>query len=339
MSLEKIRIGVVAPSSKVPQVELRLGMRRIQKAGFLVDVHPHVKKEHLFFAGNDEERANAFYEYAADSEHAVLWCARGGSGIHRVLPLLHRLTLERGRPARKLLVSYSDGTALMEFVRKQWGWATLHGPMPSLRKFSLLESKEWDPLIQWIQGNSAKAAWDGQILKFLTSPPHKEVQASLVGGNLTVWNAFVGTPFQGNAKDALLFLEDVDEAHYRIDRMMQQQILSGSLDRVRGIVLGNFLNCRDHAPSILKKEPTARILTRVLTSPKPQELRPLRKTMKEIDGMKRIFSEVGNQLKIPVAWGLPVGHGPEVSPLPIGATYRLGVQGKFELLHWDWVKV
>ncbi len=332
---DRLKIGIVAPSSKIPKIELRLGVQKIREEGFQVDVHTQCNREHLFFAGTDEERAGAFFEYAANPSYFALWCARGGHGAIRVLPLLEKLTEERGVPPKKLLIGYSDVTALMEFVQKRWGWSILHAPMPSMRKFSILPKSDWKALSHLIRGQSEMPPL--KKLKFWANPPSEDLTAKMVGGNLTVWNCLLGTPFQANADNCILFLEDVDEGLYRVDRMVQQLLISKSLSKVRAILLGNFLNCLDRPPSILKVKPNSRNVNRLLTHAKPNELQPLRKPMKELKALKAIFSELGATLGIPVAYGLPVGHGPEVSPLPLNATYQLTPDGALYLKNWDWV--
>ncbi len=338
--LDSVKIGIVAPSSKIPPIELKLGVERIRQEGLIVEVHSQCRKSHLFFAGTDSERAGAFFEFAQNPDFSAIWCARGGHGAIRLLPLLDQMTQTHGVPQRKLLVGYSDVTALMEYVRCNWGWATLHAPMPSMRKFSLLESEDVSVITQWISQEPAKPIWSKKPLNFWTSPPSVAIQAPLVGGNLTVWNCLLGTPYEAKAKGSLLFLEDVDESLYRIDRMLQQLALTDSIRGVQGVVLGNFMNCRDYSPQVLKSEPSrlsARARKRMLEAPKPHELKSLRKVFHEITALKQIFGEWGDRLNIPVAFGLPVGHGPEVSPLPLGAEYRLSPNGEFSLLSWDWL--
>lgn len=336
--MKKISIGIVAPSSKAPRIELKMGISRLKKEGFIIDLHPQCAKGHLFFAGTDTERAEAFFEYASQSRHQVIWCARGGHGAIRILPLLEKMASDKGIPGKKLLVGYSDSTSLMEYVRRSWGWSTLHAPMPGLKKFSILEPDDWNSLSCWIRKESTPAPWAKKPLTFWTTPPEFPIQAPLVGGNLTVWASLLGTRFQGKADDSILFLEDVDESLYRIDRTLQQLLLAKAFDKVRAIVLGNFMNCRDHSPMVLKSVPPAKTMVRVLTSPKPSELKPLRKVMKESVALREIFQELGEKLRIPVAFGLPVGHGPELSSLPLGAEYRLLPQGQLELVNWDWMQ-
>jgi muramoyltetrapeptide carboxypeptidase len=332
-------IGIIAPSSKVPQIELEIGVERIQREGFLVQVHPQCRKEHLFFAGTDEERAQAFFEFAKDPEISVLWCARGGHGAIRLLALLEKLTQQEGIPSKKLLIGYSDATALMEFVRQRWGWSILHGPMPSMRKFSLLPSKDWAALAGWIKHKNPSAPWSKTSLKFWTPPPSKAIEGQLIGGNLTPWDCLTGTPIQPNSRGKILFFEEVDEGLYRMDRVLHHLNLAGRFHEIRAIVLGNFLNCRDAAPQVLKKKPEKKSTRRILTEPRPRELQPLRKLLPEMKGLQEIFKEIGRQHGIPVAFGLPVGHGPGVSPLPLGARYRLNPDGILELLEWDWLNL
>ena len=333
-----MKIGIVAPSSQVPQVELTLGIQKLREVGFEVVVHPQCKKSHLFFAGQDELRAQAFFEFAQDPQIEVLWCARGGYGAIRLLALLEKLTSEKGAPPPKLLVGYSDITALMDFVQKRWGWQVLHAPLPSLRKFSLLPQKDWRSIQDWVRKKPAHAPWEEKKLKFWSTPPTRTLQGVLEGGNLTVWTSLIGTPYQPDMRGKFVFFEDVDEALYRMDRMLQQIHLSGALTGVRAIVLGNFLNCKDASASVLSHLPAPRNRTRVLEAPKAQSLRPLRKVFSAEAGLKKIWGEFGERLGVPVVFGLPVGHGPQVSPLPLGARYELTPQGKLKLLQWEWLE-
>ena len=333
-----MKIGIIAPSSQVPQVELALGVEKLKDAGFQVYVHPQCRKSHLFFAGNDELRAQALYDSAQNPELDVLWCARGGYGAIRLLPLLEKLTEEKGVPPFKLIIGYSDITALMEFVQKRWGWSVLHSPLPSLRKFSLLPQQDWELIQSWVRKQPSPVHWEHQKLKFWGATPSQSIEGTLVGGNLTVWTSLIGTPYQPDVRGKLVFFEDVDEALYRMDRMLQQILLSGALKGVRALVLGNFLNCKDYSASVLRQAPTHRNRKRLLESPGPKDLQPLRKVFSPDLGLKKVWSELGERLGIPIAIRLPVGHGPEVSPLPLGARYELTPQGRLKLLQWNWLE-
>ena len=335
----RLPVGFVAPSSPVPQVEFGMGLGRLEKSGFLPFVHPSCMKRSGFFAGSDAERAEAFIEYAWNAELPVLWCARGGYGANRLLPLLDRSTRERGVPPRKLLVGYSDATALLEFVHSRWNWSTLHGAMPSFRSFLKMKRAEWDSTVEFVRGRSAVPPWarPGFSLKFLGGAPKDEVRGYLTGGNLSVWCALAGTPDMPTPRDRILFFEDVAEPFSRLDRMVQQLFQCGLFEGAKAVILGDFLECADGAPGVLRKEPSAGSRARVLKKPRPSELKPLRPVLSRIRSLEAVFGPVRDRYGIPVAYGLPVGHGPNYSPLPLNAEYALTGAGKLSLLHWDWI--
>src|SRR5205814_655063 len=149
-------------------------------------------------------------EMAADPKLDVLWIARGGYGATRLLPALEEWTAEHGAPPYKLLVGYSDATALHAFVQRRWGWSTLHGPMPGLRSFCKLSEDELSDVRGWMEGAGWVAPWSKRKLRFWTEAPAAPIEAELVGGNLTVLSALVGTPFMPALAGKFLFLEDVD---------------------------------------------------------------------------------------------------------------------------------
>lgn len=308
-------IGMIAPSSVVPKIQLLKGVERLRESGFSVSVHPQCLKKHLFFAGTDEERASALLEFAFDPRTQVLWSARGGYGSVRILSELLKQTRKKGNPPKKLLVGFSDSTALLEFVRSNWGWSILHAPMPGLKGFEDVSDVNWKNLIGLVGETKKTLQWSCPKLKFLSLK--REVTGQMIGGNLSVMASLIGTPYELNARGKILFLEDVDESFYRLDRMMTQLVLSGSLSGVKALVLGNFHRCEDRVPK---------------TAP------PLRKSMSLTSGLMAVFGTVGAQLKIPVVMGLPVGHGEAGMALPLGAEYHLSATGRLELLRWNGLK-
>ncbi len=314
-------IGIIAPSSQIPQIELGLGVRALEKAGFHVKVHPQVRQSHWFFAGKDSARAQSFLEYAFDPDVQIVWPARGGYGAMRILSLLDRWTKKYGKPPKKTLVGYSDCTALMEFVRSQWGWRTIHAPMPALRRFSALKSVEWKTLLAILRGESAGANFK---LKWISSPPRKPIHGPIVGGNLAVWHAMVGTPYLRVPRGAILFFEDIDESLARLDRMITSLILQGTFKNVGAVVLGDFLNCGDRPPTVLGTPVTARNREQLIHSPKPADFKPLRPAVNLSRVSREIFLQITEETGVPVAMGLPVGHGPGFMPLPMGEPVKVG---------------
>jgi len=333
------RIGIFAASSIVPVAEFNLGVTILRENGFEVTVHPQVLKHHFIFPGTDEERSGALYEMANDDRFDVLWAARGGYGASRLLPLLDQLTKDRGRPKRKkLLVGYSDVTVLHEFVRDHWGWATLHASMPAGISFARLKPEEWNATRACARGEQTSFAWEQTQLQFIASPPTQMISAELVGGNLSLWQCVLGTPYAGKASGRILFLEDVDERPYRIDRMMTQIVQAGGLDNVRAIVLGDFTSCDDEGNTCLKHLGPGEDPRNILDDTDKRERIPLRRTFTLDESLQKIFGSLGEKLKIPIAKGLPVGHGPNFSPLPLGATYTLSPQGRLAMMKWNWIQ-
>lgn len=326
MNERATRIGIFAASSVVPIFEFERGMQHLRANGFEPVIHEQVSKNHFTFSGTDEERAAAFYAYAIDPTLPVLWAARGGYGAARILPMLDELTTRHGRPPlKKLLVGYSDVTMLHEFVRTQWNWSTLHAPMPAASNFSTFDRAEFDAIVAYVRGQRADAPWARKPLTWLTDPPATPIRAELIGGNLSLWQTLAGTPWEPSAAGRILFFEDLGEAYYRIDRIVTHLVQARLLDGAAAIVLGDFCDCRDEDGQCW-------------ANAEGTEKKSLRRTFTEREAFDEIFGSVGRRLGIPIAYGLPVGHGPHFAPLPLGATYHLGADGVLALNAWSWFR-
>ena len=291
--LPAMRVVVVAPSGPVDRERLEGGVARLRGAGAEVEVHPHALAQTPLTAGTDEQRLAAVADAAWDSRSGVVWAARGGYGATRLLPALEKLTAQRGVPPRKLLVGYSDVTALHAFARRRWGWATLHGLMV------VNKGQEWpETLAAAAQGERPGAMAVG----WWTPPPAEAVEAELVGGNLALVAALCGTPDQIDAGGRLLFLEDVNEPLYKIDRMLMQLDQAGVTRGCRGLVLGTF----SHTD--------------------------------EVEGLtlREVVLDFAGRTGLPVAAGLPAGHGDDCRPVPLGATWRITPAGEAACAAWDW---
>ncbi|MDB5319913.1 MAG: Muramoyltetrapeptide carboxypeptidase [Phycisphaerales bacterium] len=317
--MANVSIALVAASSVVPRLDLETGADRLRAANFDVFCHPQCFDTHFTYAGDDQQRANALWQVANDNRFNIIWLARGGYGAARLLPLLDALTAQHGPPPRKLLVGYSDVTVLHEYARTRWHWPTLHAPMPAATNFGLYDPAHWRALLDLINGKHPGRAWGDRPLKWLNVPATAEVE--LVGGNLALWSSIAGTPYAPTpGRNRLVFFEDIGEKYYRIDRMLTQIRQAGLLDGVAALILGDFTNCDDDAPQLVRGPDDTKI--------------PLRRQFSKDEAFTEIFAS----LPFPVATGLPVGHGPNFAPLPLGATYRAAANGSFELIHWDWLE-
>lgn len=320
-----VSIGIFAASSVVPQIEFGIGIEHLKAHGFAPRIQPQVSSEHFIFAGSDEDRARSLYQLAVDPSMQILWAARGGYGAARLVPLLDRLTREHGVPsAGKLLVGYSDVTVLHEFVRQRWNWHTLHAPMPAAGDFSTIRQEEWQAIVHLVRGEKTPIPWETTELQWLTDRPTTPVRAHLIGGNLSLWASMAGTSVAAPGRGRILFFEDLSEAIYRIDRMVTQLVQSGAIDGASAILLGDFTNCNDENNQCLADRESG-------------TKKPLRAVYEQSEAFQRIFGDVGRRLGIPIAQGLPVGHGGRYSPLPLGATYELSPAGTLSLHHWDWL--
>lgn len=322
-----VNVGIVALSSVVPPVEFAAGAENLRSAGgFDVRVHPQVIGQHWLHAGNDETRAAALFEYAHDPAIDVVWCARGGYGAAKLMPILDRLTAERGvPPMKKLLVGYSDVTVMHEYVRNRWGWHTLHAVMPAAANFASLPPGDWSATLAAVtRSTPVEWPWAATPLRWITPPPAQAIEAPLIGGNLSLWQTLAGTPYAPPRRPHILFLEDLDERFYRIDRMMTHVAQSGLLDACTAVVLGDFTDCSDEVQTCRAPDPDA-----------PRQ--PLRPTYAFDDLLREVFAAIGQRQNLPIALGMPVGHGPNFAPLPLGARYRLEPGGALSLLEWPWL--
>jgi muramoyltetrapeptide carboxypeptidase len=316
-----MNIGITAPSSVVPSYELELGVRRLKKLGHEIVIHPQVYDNSFIYAGLAENRASAFYDFSVHPKLSVVWAARGGYGGLQFVDALDLICRKKGKPPqKKLFLGCSDSTVILEYVRREWKWHTLHALMPGVMTFQKMKAKDLKVLGQLIERPKAKT-WPAQRLKVITPVRGPVIQAPLVGGNLTVLTSMVGTPAWGSLAGKILFLEDISETPARIDRMLGQLRLSGCLTGVKAIVLGDFLECEDRVADVwIKKTKKA----------------PLRQRLLRKEWIPLLFGELGLKLGVPVFSGLPCGHGPGYLPLPIGAVYQLTPGGVLSLKQWGW---
>jgi muramoyltetrapeptide carboxypeptidase len=317
----RARVGIIATSSPAPLVELQLGAGRLQDEGFEVYLHPQVRHIETFFAGSDAERALALLDYAFDPELDVVWGARGGYGAVRILPILDEVVSQVGKPEPKTLVGFSDLTILLEYVRTRWGWRTIHGPMPATFHIERVKGADWDSFTEILAGG--KPGFD-----FKLEPVHRpksfgaaaSVRGPVVGGNLAMIQSVLGTPYAFDLKGKILFLEEIGEAPYRIDRMLQHLLLAGALEGVKAIVLGTFTHCDDSSPQVYAAPPKRG---------QKAKMKPLRRTLSGKDVFAAIFGEVGETLGIPVFQGIPVGHGNGPASIELGIASELTGKGRF----------
>ena len=217
----------------------------------------------------------------ADPTIDAVWCVRGGYGAMRILTMIDYDALRR-RP--KAIIGYSDATALHSAISTRAGLVTYHGPTARAPFTAFSRASFSCALIE--QRDSCGVAPAARTLR-----PGRAT-GRLVGGNLALLAALVGTPFAPDYSDAILVLEDVGETTYRIDRMLQQLLLSGALSTLAGIAFGEFTDG---------------------TSESDDNWRPL----------DELLAEVADRAGVPAMAGIPMGHVDDQWTIPLGATAEL----------------
>jgi muramoyltetrapeptide carboxypeptidase len=281
-------VGVVLPATLAFEAStVDIGREQLEALGFRVKMGAHVRARHGYFAGTDRERAADLQEMFEDDAVRGIVCHSGGWGSPRLLPLLD---FDRIRRHPKVFLGFSDVTALLNALHQETGLVTFHGPVAS------------SVLRPWTLEHLRRALQSPAPLGTLANPPKEEdeligrafrtltirggrARGRLVGGNLTLLAALMGTPWEIDTEGAILLLEDTDEELYRIDRMLTQLALGGKLDKAAGVVFGTCTDCPVEGPSF---------------------------------SLEEILRDRLEPLGVPVLKGLAFGHIPEKLTLPIG---------------------
>ena len=238
-------ISVIAPAGPVDRGRVERALDRLRALGYRLKTHGDIFRARGYLAGDDETRALEIMDAFADPESTAVWCARGGYGIVR---LLERLDYDVIRCHPKVFVGFSDITALHLAIQNRTGLVTFHGPnlqdgfgaadgMSATTEAALWRAISADaPSVG--QGDTLAESGVGGVTLRALSPG--VASGRITGGNLSVLCGLVGTPFEIETAGRILFLEDVNEPLYRIDRYLAQLALAGKLREAAGILLGGF---------------------------------------------------------------------------------------------------
>jgi muramoyltetrapeptide carboxypeptidase len=244
-------VGLIEPAGFTDdEFDLQLVIDTVKAMGFVPKPAKHLAERYGYLAGKDEARAADLNAMFADDGVRAVFAVRGGWGCARILPYLDWRTI-RANP--KLLVGFSDITALHLAFATRAGFTTIHGPNAgsswgklSWDAFRAIAFDGATPIYRTPEGSDDRLVQRSGGIR--TFRPGKAA-GRLLGGNLTVLAALMGTPYLPDFDGAILFVEDVSEAEYRIDRMLTQLALSGILRRVAGVVFGQCTDCRSSGPS------------------------------------------------------------------------------------------
>jgi muramoyltetrapeptide carboxypeptidase len=295
-------IAVVAPAGPVDRERIDRALNRIHERGFRTKTYGDIYRARGYLAGDDNTRAEELMAAFADPETTAVWCARGGYGAAR---LLERIDFDLIHRHPKVFIGFSDITALHIPIHQRTGLITFHGPnlqdgfgkhddMPVANEASLwravLAEEQSDDLPGYVLDCSGV-----EECSLRTVRPGRAT-GRLTGGNLAVLAGTIGTPFEIETAGRILFLEDVGERLYRIDRYLTQLWLSGKLQAAAGVLLGSFS---------YDKQPA-----------EPAEL------------VAELLNECFSRLDVPVLAGFPAGHTRVNLTLPMGTIVEIDTDDK-----------
>jgi muramoyltetrapeptide carboxypeptidase len=287
------KVGIVAPASNIKRELLEAGCEGLRGLGYEPFYFDSILERDLYFAGSAERRVRELEEMFVRDDVRAIVCARGGYGANY---LMRSIDLAKIAAHAKILVGYSDLTTLLTWFADEGNFVTFHGPMAT-KDFAVADGVD---LSSWQSALSGEGSWqigDDSGAKPLVAG---EDEGILYGGCLSLLVGALGTPYDIRTEGTILFIEDVAEKPYRIDRMLMQLKLAGKLAGVRGIVFGEMMDCRQRAQQDY--------------------------TLEEV--VLRIVGDLG----IPVAFGMRSGHVSRGNiTLPFGVRARLEVGSDVKL--------
>jgi muramoyltetrapeptide carboxypeptidase len=300
----KKHLYIFSPSSAVRnKAAVRRGVARLTALGYDVELDEAVFASHMRFAGDDETRLAAIHRAAASGADVAL-ITRGGYGLTRILPDIHYKKVGRAIERGMRFVGMSDFTAFQNAVLAKTGAVTWSGPAVG-EDFGV--EGEPDDIMQACFGDLVSGQGEGAGWQLPVAERRERLlqvkEATLWGGNLCVLTSLVGTPWLPDVKRGILFLEDVSEHPYRLERMLTQLLYAGILGRQKAILLGQFTNYK----------------------PFPHD-RGFR--------LETVVGWLRTQVKCPVLTRLPFGHVATKVALPVGAHVHLAVEGRDAFVLW-----
>jgi len=284
------KVGVVAPGSYLTEDELSNAEKNIRSLGLIPFYTENILAKEGYLAGTDGQRASDINRMFADKSIKAVWAARGGYGSARILDMIDYNIIRRNP---KILIGYSDITALLYAVFAKTGLISFHGPVgiSTFDEFSVHSLKQ----ILFDAESNITLSPSSKFPAPLTIRSGK-ASGKLVGGNLSLAVSLIGTPFDVSSKGKIIFLEEINEEPYRVDRMLTQMIQADKFKDAAGIALGRFVKC----------------------SPKEEDPEFESSFTLEEVLYDRLF-----KLGIPVVYGLSFGHIDNKYTLPFGAEAEL----------------
>jgi len=284
-------VEIVAPASRCSEQELKSAIATVESLGLVPRCSDEIfSNRHPIFSNTDEERFRFLKQALYHKDSKAIWCLRGGYGSIRILPYLAKLK----KPKKvKILIGLSDISILHNFLNQKWSWPTLHAPM--LGTFSERTTEEQNEIIDVIFGRTEQLEFQQLIPMNKAAHGKKQIVGPLTGGNLMTVQSSQGTPWAFHAKNAIVFLEEINERGYRIDRLFVSLIQSGYFKKSKAVILGDFLG---------GDEPDGQ------------------------NFVADVLNLFASEIKIPVLRGLPSGHGALRRTVPFATKAKLDLNSQ-----------
>jgi len=288
-------IGICAPARKVSREEVNSGIQFLVSNGFHVKLSDHLFGSYNQFSGTDEERIADFQAMIDDDSVSAVLAARGGYGCVR---LVDKIDFTKFKAKPKWIIGFSDMTVFSNHLHTNFDIATLHGPMLYNMSGSRMHAEATSSLLRMMKGTDIHYSIDKGPNHLLNRNGNTE--GILTGGNLSLIFSLSGTPSDIDTTSKILFIEDLDEYYYHLDRMILQLKRSGKLKSLAGLIVGGMNDMRDN-------------------------MFPFGKTAEQI------IAEAVSEYDYPVCFDFPAGHISRNLPLKLGANVKLSVGETMDL--------
>lgn len=285
-------IGLVTPGSPITEEQLEESIRKIESLGYRTYYQESLLSKYGYFAGKDQERADELMHMFSKQEVKGIWCVRGGYGSIRILKLLDFQKIEQNP---KVFIGYSDITALLTSVCEQTGLVNYHGPMgvsefndfsvASLERVIAEPRKKYKYPYKRQENTLANPEFDRYTIN------RGRAEGQLIGGNISVLDSMIGSSFEPDFEAKIVYLEEIEEKTYKVDKMLFHLLEATNLRKAAGIVMGVMGDCNTgEAPTLSLREAIGDLL---------------------------------GPLDMPVSYGLSFGHIKEIITIPNGIRARL----------------
>ncbi|MDQ1856815.1 LD-carboxypeptidase [Chryseobacterium sp. WLY505] len=293
------KIAVISPAGAVDATQLEKGIEMIKSRGF-----EPVPGEHLYtkfsngynYAGTEKERTKDINWALNDPEIKAVWASRGGYGCQH---LIQHLKLKNFTENPKWYIGYSDNTVIQSYLLKK-GFVSIHGQTIKTSSFGVTD-ESYDLIFDILKGKKPKYSLKSHPLN-----KKGNIQGELVGGNLALIYALLGTKYSFDFKDKILFIEDIGENFYALDRMIMSLELAGVFNKIKGLIVGGMTNMGDE-----------------------KENKSYEESFDEF--VYKLISDRISKYNFPVVFSFPNGHIKDNRPLLIGANVKMKVDAKVKV--------